>query len=79
MELLINSANGVYIPQIFSERYPEYLTEEQKSDLSNPENEFYWDTWVTILDTVSIDGKILAENGDLWLMDSNELTDEFYN
>jgi hypothetical protein len=69
-ELLINSANGVYIPQIFAERYPSYLTGEQIDDLSNPDNEHYWETWETVLDNIkiTIDGKrfTLHQDDDLW-------------
>jgi hypothetical protein len=68
--LLVNSALGVYVPETFAKRYPEFLNDEQKADLSNHENEFYWETWENVLDNVriTIDGKrySLYQEDDLW-------------
>jgi hypothetical protein len=69
-ELLVNDSYGIYIPSEFAKRYGQFLTQEQRNDLSDPDNEFYWDTWDDVLLSVkiTIDGKefSLYQEGDLW-------------
>lgn len=69
-ELLLLDKHGIYIPKIFAEAYPQYLSKDQQRDLSNPDNSHYWETWEWVLDTVTIviDGKphTLHQDGDLW-------------
>lgn len=52
-ELFINSAHGQYIPQIFgqtiSEWFKKQIKEDLLNDISNTENEQYWDAWDMIL------------------------------
>jgi hypothetical protein len=77
---LVDNHFGVFIPQVFMERYGylvnDRLTEEMKQDLTNPNNEYYWDAWETI------DGLVVTYEGknysivhieDLWLIPIDEL------
>jgi hypothetical protein len=76
--LLINSAHGQYIPQIFSEMIADHLKnqirESTLDDLSNNENEHYWDAWAEILDQTfkTITGQKIyidqTEHGDVWII-----------
>ena len=71
MDLLINSAHGVYIPQIFAENYGFLLDPEDKEILKQgPDHEEYWDTWADIIDKdYVINGKgvtIEEIEGDIW-------------
>lgn len=84
IEILLDSAHGIYIPQLFIETLkPEYLesiTEEQKEDLADPYNEYYWDTWNDILINfeLELDGNIyeLYQDGDLFLYCYDLMTEE---
>ena len=50
IQLLINDGHGIYIPQHFASNFEGWgLTAEDIADLSDPENEFYWDAWDAIL------------------------------
>lgn len=76
--LIVDSANGVYIPQIFAERYEKEILNQfglnTLAELQNDprEYEFYWDAWNEVLDnfTLTQDGKtyILIQDEDLWLV-----------
>lgn len=61
---------AVAMPKKRNETIAKSLTKEQKSDLSNPENEFYWETWGAVLDnvTIIIENKnySLYQDDDLW-------------
>lgn len=82
--LAIDSHYGVYTPQAFVEKYGEYLdlSNEQKEDLSSPDNEFYWETWEIVLDKgLTIDGieYSILSNEDLWLLPTNvEIPEDFW-
>ena len=68
-ELLIGSAYGVYIPQMFALMFKAQLTKQEADDLSDPENDYYWEAWDDILNKkFIIQGKkyTLYEDGDLW-------------
>jgi hypothetical protein len=72
IEILLSDARGIYIPRDFLDCYSwEGITEENKKDLSSPENEFYWDVWETVLNNaffMDASGKKweLWQNGDLF-------------
>lgn len=84
--LFCNSASGRYIPQRFAaEIIPQYLqgiTQEQLNELADPNNEWYWDTWETVLNNARVvdhnTGQtfILHHDGDLWLLDLDNMTEE---
>ncbi len=68
--LLVDGHYGIYIPQIFAEQFPRSITRQQKEDLSDPNNEFYWEAWEDVLNeaTVWINDKpyYLLQEDDLW-------------
>lgn len=79
-ELLVNSAHGVYIAQIFCEKYSTYITNMNKvkenfdTCLLGPDNEFYFEAWEILLNNVEFtnDRKEkctignITDDGDLW-------------
>ena len=92
--LAVDSHYGQYTPQVFIERYGEFLTtpldeESKKIFVEGPDNQFYWDDWCYILDNNTVklttyEGNApteykIIENEDLWLVPINmELPDEWY-
>lgn len=77
---IVNSHFGVYIPQVFMERYGylvnDRLTEDMKQDLTDPNNEYYWEAWETVEGlTVTYDGKkyFIIDLEDVWLIPVDEL------
>lgn len=83
--LLIDGNRGIYIPKFFAENYTQYLTNKDEvqddlSDLSDPENEFYWDAWDNILNNAKLkddEGRecALYQDGDLWAIPVNEFNE----
>ena len=75
---LVDSHHGIYIPQIFAEKWWTYLIAEKDdvklteilADLQNPENENYWDSWATLIDTYKLKIKdvnyYIYHDEDLW-------------
>ena len=84
IELLLNSARGVYIPQNFVECVDAdewHLSEYDVKELSDYNNEFYWDAWNSVLDNayfVDSGGNkwTLFQDGDLWAICFELMTDE---
>lgn len=87
IELLVDSAKGIYIPQYFVKHYildrynmenvdPESIT----SCLNGPDDEHYWESWADILvnTTFECEGKTyyLHHDGDLLIVAWDELTDQ---
>lgn len=71
MKLLIDSSYGIYICQIFAEMFADQLSQQQRENLSSPDNGHYFDTWVEIEDSktfIDQNGKefSLYMSGDLW-------------
>lgn len=71
--LLISDANGIYIPQIFYNNFDFGQWKLNKNDyeeLSNPDNECYWDMWEQLLNNAECckDGLnyYLDQDGDLF-------------
>lgn len=88
MELLINSANGIYIPRIFATTYGAEENFENWDEikdlidsLANVESfefEDYWDTWEELVDNAKLkDGFTLYHNEDLWAVPEGFEWDEF--
>lgn len=80
-EILADGARGIYIPQHFYESINWDLvygvTDEQKEDISDPQNEYYFDAWNDILFNAELhddEGGVfflyLTDNGDLLAVDS---------
>jgi hypothetical protein len=71
--LLIDGANGIYIPKYFAKSFAAdcaAMTQEMCRDLSAPDNDSYWETWETVLDSVTINlygqNYALYQDQDLW-------------
>ena len=83
MKLLLDGCNGVHIPRYFSQtqymtdfyldRVPTVSFMQAMNELSDPNNEFYWEVWDEILSKgywVDSDGNrwTLWQDGDLWMV-----------
>ena len=53
-KLLIPSVEGANIPSIFLKMYKHLLMDEQREELSNPDNEYYWEAWGEVLENVPL-------------------------
>lgn len=83
IELLLSDSRGIYIPRDFYEGFDLdkwNLKAEDLTELSDPENDNYWDTWELVLNNAYfvIDGKkyTLYQDGDLLAIAYDHLTDE---
>ncbi len=84
--LFCDSGSGCYIPQRFAaEIMPQYLqgvSQDELNDLADPDNEGYWDTWSRVLDNAKVVDNTTGQtytlwhDGDLWLLDWDNMTDE---
>ena len=82
--LFCDSSSGRYIPQRFAaEIIPQYLQGVSELDfleLQDPDNEWYWETWIKVLMNASVvDGDTvyrLHHDGDLWLYCWELMTEE---
>lgn len=68
LELLVNSAHGQYIPQVFSQTYDMGSWGVNPEDTAvlqaGPDHELYWETWDKVLNVA----KSLDEAGNVWLL-----------
>lgn len=84
IEILLSDANGIYIPKFFVENFGGWgIMHEDVEDLSDPDNEFYWETWSNVLDYASMkdkDGNVwrLWQDGDLFAYCYELMSDEEY-
>ena len=77
MDCIVDSAFGIYVPQMFVQRYEPDEWGVRKVDaeeLQNPDNEFYWETWEEVLSTAKFTddrGHVwrLLQDGDLFAVD----------
>lgn len=83
--LFCSDSSGIYIPQRFAEEIKREclfnVSDEDLADLSDPNNEWYWDTWDRVTNNAIIknsqgDDYILWQDGDLWLLCPDRMTDE---
>lgn len=82
--LFCDSSSGQYIPQCFAaeimRQYVTGVTDDDFNELADPDNEYYWDTWSKVLDNCNIiDNQTgqtyhLHHDGDLWLLDWDNMT-----
>ena len=86
IEIYADSSRGQYIPQYFAESYAEgwnVSAEDIATLLRGPDEEFYWDAWVSVLDSATFDTEegqyILHQDGDLFAICIEKLTDEERN
>lgn len=70
---LIDSARGHYIPEFFAGMFStdKGLSDEEKEILSDPTHDLYWDVWTEVLDNHTVNGKMLSQDGDVWLVDGD--------
>lgn len=67
IKLLVDSAHGVYVPAVFVEQFDleKWDVAHLKDDIeecSDPENDWYWDSWQTIMENA----EFIDENGNTW-------------
>ena len=78
-QLLIDGTHGQYIPQLFIQQYADTIVKDtiRQEDIdilqSGPDNDLYWDTWDTVLDSAVLQDAygtrwILYQSGDLWII-----------
>lgn len=74
--LYADSNRGQYIPQFFAEsikrEFVKGVSDSDYQDLSDPDCEWYWDTWDRVLNNVAITieghSYSMHHDGDLWLV-----------
>lgn len=93
--LLLSDARGVYIPRDFVEGFAiagidgqeaapnvwQGIRPEDAETCKNPDAEWYWDAWNSILDSAYMIDKngirwSLHQDGDLWAVAWDEMTEE---
>ena len=86
--LLLSDSRGIYIPRDFSLHFKfgedgwQGISEDDREVLSDPENEWYWETWDSVLGNAHYfdkpSGKVyhLHQDGDLWAVCYDRMTDE---
>lgn len=77
-ECVVDGHYGVYIPQTFAERYPEWLDDEEREILlAGPEHEDYWDVWDEVTSWEFEDKSLyLGESGDVFILTYSPLNAE---
>lgn len=83
----VDGAWGCYAPQAFARLYGEQSTMsavDKRILLAGPEHEYYWETWDTVLDNVTVTCNDVTYNiypggnGDVFLVRADrELPDDF--
>lgn len=81
MECLVDSDRGIYIPQYFAQRLAAQFSNIDLEDIeileSGPDNEFYWESWETVLDNAWMKREgityRLHQDMDLFLVEESEL------
>lgn len=90
--LILSDARGVYIPRDFvTDNYNEIAgdhcaawgikPEDAEILASGPDHEFYWETWDDVLQNAKYTDKdgntyFLSQDGDLWALCYDRMTDE---
>lgn len=75
IQLAVDGSFGIYVPQCFFERYPqflEHLNEKDHAIIENPEHEHYWEVWDQFVSnfTVINDGVrwFIHQDGDVFFV-----------
>ena len=66
MEFILDGHHGVYIPQVFTESFPEWMDDEEREiSLAGPDHPEYWEAWDSVLGS-EYEGQflIIGEGGD---------------
>lgn len=67
-DIIIGTQHGTYIPQYFAESFWHYVQNKEEFNrevLLNPDNEWYWEEW----DTVLRDAVLIDDNGEERFLD----------
>ena len=74
-DLVIDGYHGIYIPQIFAQRFPEWLDDEEREILlAGPEHEDYWETWDEVTSWEFEDKSLyIGESGDVFIVTFSSL------
>jgi hypothetical protein len=84
--LIIDGHHGIYIPSLFYEKCNPKISGwiwdyENSKELSNPDNENYWEVWEDILDSAYTIYKnkryYLYQSDDLWAIPEGFNTENF--
>jgi|SRR5690625_263524 len=86
IEIIANSAYGVYIPQYAAESLaPEWTISDSDREIlaAGPDHEWYWDTWHDVVQNAEYtdtDGNIwrLHQDGDLFAYCESLISDRDY-
>jgi hypothetical protein len=85
IQLLLDSNRGIYIPQHFVNEFDLSLFgiaedgEDIKTLRAGPDHQWYWEAWDNILQHAETEGGgILHQDGDLWLVHPDKMTNEEY-
>jgi len=85
VEILLSDARGIYIPRDFVQGFDltrwEGISESDIEILQNPDDEFYWEAWDSVLQNAKFtadDGRVFSlwQDGDLFAICYEEMTDE---
>lgn len=84
--LLLNSSRGTTIPKTFYEDFDLEkwgIDQAKYNALESEDNDFYWDTWQSVLDKAKYtdnNGNVytLWQDGDLWAICPELMTNEEY-
>lgn len=84
ISLLLSDCRGIYIPRNFVQNFDLcqwHIKEDYQDILSNPCNEWYWDSWSEVMNNAYFIDKsgnkwYLWQDGDLWAVCYELLTEE---
>lgn len=84
VQLLLSDSCGIYIPRDFVNNFDLnkwHVKEDFQDFLSNPDDEFYWDSWDVVLNNAKHTDKQgntwhLWQDGDLWAICHALMTEE---
>jgi hypothetical protein len=82
--LMVDGCRGVYVPKSFIESIAdikwEGISPDDHAILQNPEHEWYWESWNTVLNNAyymnGTDKYTLHQDDDLWAICYEKMTDE---
>ena len=74
-DLIVDGCHGIYIPQIFAQKFPEWLDDEEKAILlAGPEHDEYWETWEGVSFREHEDQALyLSESGNVFILTDSPL------
>lgn len=78
-ECVVDGSSGQYVPQVFAERFPEWMDDEEREILlAGPDHPEYWEAWDSVLGS-EYEGQFLTigEGGnDLFILTDSPLDAE---